>query len=122
MFQLNNNSRLPIYEQIVSEMKAQVVKGVLEPGDRVPSIRELAAILGVNPNTVSKAFQELERLEILITIKGKGTFITEQTGKMLSEKTIIDAKERLKEAIIHLRALGIKENQIKEWIKEMEEE
>lgn len=122
MFELDNKSRLPIYEQIVNEMQAQVVKGILEPGDRVPSIRELAALLGINPNTVSKAYQELERLEILSTVKGRGTFITEQTGKMLSEKTLLDAKKRLKEAIIHLKALGISEAEINNWVKEAEEE
>ncbi|EUJ30674.1 Uncharacterized HTH-type transcriptional regulator ydcR [Listeria grayi] len=122
MFELDNKSRLPIYEQIVNEMQAQVVKGILEPGDRVPSIRELAALLGINPNTVSKAYQELERLEILSTVKGRGTFITEQTGKMLSEKTLLDAKKRLKEAVIHLKALGISEIEINNWVKEAEEE
>ncbi|EFI84110.1 GntR family transcriptional regulator [Listeria grayi] len=122
MFELDNKSRLPIYEQIVNEMQAQVVKGILEPGDRVPSIRELAALLGINPNTVSKAYQELERLEILSTVKGRGTFITEQTGKMLSEKTLLDAKKRLKEAVIHLKALGISETEINNWVKEAEEE
>ncbi|MBC1921687.1 GntR family transcriptional regulator [Listeria grayi] len=122
MFELDNKSRLPIYEQIVNEMQAQVVKGILEPGDRVPSIRELAALLGINPNTVSKAYQELERLEILSTVKGRGTFITEQTGKMLSEKTLLDAKKRLKEAVIHLKALGISEAEINNWVKEAEEE
>lgn len=122
MFELDNKSRLPIYEQIVNEMQAQVVKGILEPGDRVSSIRELAALLGINPNTVSKAYQELERLEILSTVKGRGTFITEQTGKMLSEKTLLDAKKRLKEAVIHLKALGISEAEINNWVKEAEEE
>lgn len=122
MFELDNKSRLPIYEQIVNEMQAQVVKGVLEPGDRLPSIRELAALLGINPNTVSKAYQELERLEILSTVKGRGTFITKQTGKMLSEKTLLDAKKRLKEAVIHLKALGISEAEINNWVKEAEEE
>lgn len=122
MFELDIKSRLPIYEQIVNEMQAQVVKGILEPGDRVPSIRELAALLGINPNTVSKAYQELERLEILSTVKGRGTFITEQTGKMLSEKTLLDAKKRLKEAVIHLKALGISETEINNWVKEAEEE
>lgn len=122
MFELDNKGRLPIYEQIVNEMQAQVVKGVLEPGDRLPSIRELAALLGINPNTVSKAYQELERLEILSTVKGRGTFITQQTGKMLSEKTLLDAKKRLKEAVIHLKALGISEAEIHNWVKEAEEE
>lgn len=122
MFELDIKSRLPIYEQIVNEMQAQVVKGILEPGDRVPSIRELAALLGINPNTVSKAYQELERLEILSTVKGRGTFITEQTGKMLSEKTLLDAKKRLKEAVIHLKVLGISETEINNWVKEAEEE
>ncbi|MBW5766992.1 GntR family transcriptional regulator, partial [Listeria monocytogenes] len=66
MFTINTKSQLPIYEQIVQKIKEQVVKGVLQEGEKILSIREFASRIGVNPNTVSKAYQELERQEVII--------------------------------------------------------
>ena len=68
-------SRTPIYEQIIDSIKELVVKGVLEPGERLPSVRDMAKDMTLNPNTVQKAYQELERQGIISTLRGKGTFI-----------------------------------------------
>ena len=61
MFNLDYQSRLPIYEQIVEQFERYIAYGVLKPKEQVPSIRELAASLGINPNTVKKAYEELEK-------------------------------------------------------------
>lgn len=76
MFDIDLQSRTPIYEQLYKRVAAMTVRKELKPGDRLPSVRELAKELGVNPNTVSKAFQMLERDGLINTVPGKGSFIS----------------------------------------------
>ncbi|HEY8448953.1 MAG TPA: GntR family transcriptional regulator, partial [Bacillota bacterium] len=78
MFELDARKNLPIYEQVIRRVKELYLLGVLRPGDRLPSVRELAAQIVANPNTVSKAYQELERQGVIETRPGKGTFIAER--------------------------------------------
>ena len=65
----------PIYEQIVENFKMQIYKGILQEGDQMPSVRSLAVELSTNPNTVQKAFAELERQGFIYTVKGRGNFV-----------------------------------------------
>ncbi|HAO6469329.1 TPA: GntR family transcriptional regulator, partial [Listeria monocytogenes] len=108
----NTKSQLPIYEQIVQKIKEQVVKGILQEGEKILSIREFASRIGVNPNTVSKAYQELERQEVIVTVKGKGTFIANQKDKVSSPKKLAETKIKLKETILDLVYLGINVEEI----------
>lgn len=112
MFTINTKSRLPIYEQIVQKIKEQVVKGILQEGEKILSIRGFASRIGVNPNTVSKAYQELERQEVIVTVKGKGTFIANQKDKVSSPKKLAETKIKLKETILDLVYLGINVEEI----------
>ncbi|MBC2330259.1 GntR family transcriptional regulator [Listeria swaminathanii] len=112
MFTINTKSQLPIYEQIVQIIKEQVVKGILKEGEKIMSIREFASRIGVNPNTVSKAYQELERQEVIVTVKGKGTFIANQRDKVNSPKKLAETKVKLKETILDLVYLGINVEEI----------
>ena len=68
------NSR-PIYEQIVENFKLQMYKGILQADEQMPSVRSLAMELSTNPNTVQKAYTELERQGFIYTVKGKGNFV-----------------------------------------------
>ncbi|HLT59421.1 MAG TPA: GntR family transcriptional regulator [Limnochordales bacterium] len=74
--QLKLDQHSPIYMQIIDEFKRQVARGDLRPGDRIPSQRELAAMVQVNPNTVQRAYREMELMGITETLRGQGTFIT----------------------------------------------
>lgn len=76
-FHLDPSSGLPIYRQLVDQVKQAVVGGVLRPGDRLPSVRDLAVDLAINPHTVAKAYQELEREGVITVPRGKGAFIAE---------------------------------------------
>ncbi len=76
----------PIYLQIMEWIKRQAVRGVLRPGDRVPSVRDLARELQVNPNTVARAYRELEREGFLFTLRGQGTFITRDAARLARER------------------------------------
>jgi GntR family transcriptional regulator len=73
---------VPVYQQVVDGIKAAVASGLLRPGDRLPSVRELALELTINHNTVAKAYQELERERVIEVIRGRGTFVAARpTGR-----------------------------------------
>lgn len=75
MFSIDLTSRIPIYEQIYDKIVSLVVNGTLKENDQLPSVRSLAKDTGVNPNTVAKAYQELERNGIIYSVPGRGSFI-----------------------------------------------
>ena len=72
---INYQDSRPIYEQIVENFKTQMYKGILQEGDQMPSVRSLAVELSTNPNTVQKAYTELERQGFIYTVKGRGNFV-----------------------------------------------
>lgn len=86
MINLDYQSRTPIYEQIICEVERYVALGILKPNEQLPSIRDLANTLGINPNTVKKAYSELENKEVIVTISTKGTFITESINSVIDKK------------------------------------
>lgn len=100
MIKIDLKSNKPIYEQVVNEIKEDVIKGFLNPGDELPSVRKLAMDLSVTPNTVAKAYQELERLKIIETIRGKGTYISAEIDIKKVDKDKLKSIE--KELSIHL--------------------
>lgn len=82
--QFDNN--LPIYMQIMAYIKKQVISGQLKPGDKILSVRELATELQINPNTVQRTFQELEREGIVETRRGLGRYVTSEESKIMEIK------------------------------------
>lgn len=115
MIVIDYQSRTPIYEQIVLEIERYVVLGIYRPKQQIESIRELATSLGINPNTVKKAYDELERRGTITTISTKGTFITENTNKLLKSK-VEDKIKLIKEEIKELEKLGVSKEEILEKI------
>lgn len=111
MISINYQSRTPIYEQIVEQIERYIAFGVLKPMEQMQSIRELAASLGINPNTVKKAYEELEKRGAIITISTKGTFIAEKIDVVIDRK-INDKIKIIKEAIGELEKLGVKREEI----------
>ena len=88
MFQINLTSKVPIYEQLYRKIMELMVKGVLKEDDQLPSVRTLAKDLGINPNTVMKAYQELERNGIIYSIAGRGNFIAPMKDAVIYEKAL----------------------------------
>ena len=80
MIQLNYRDTRPIYEQIVGSIRSQIAAGILRSGDKLPSVRELAGQLSINPNTIQRAYRELEAKGVIQTIPGKGCFICGRVG------------------------------------------
>ena len=76
MFQIDLKSRKAIYAQIIDNFKRLIITGVLQPEDKVPSVRDLAQAITVNPNTVQKAYRELEKQGYIYTVLGQGSFIS----------------------------------------------
>lgn len=76
--QIDSKSGVPFYRQIIDQVKSAIVTGSIEPGDRLPTVRQLAVDLSVNPNTVSRAYTELELTGLVETQMGSGTFVGRQ--------------------------------------------
>jgi len=76
----------PIYLQIVEEIKKRAVRGLYSPGDQLPSVRDMARDMSVNPNTMSRAYMELEREGFIATRRGQGSFITEERSRIEAER------------------------------------
>ena len=94
MMEFNNN--IPIYLQIIDNIKQNIVVNKLKAGQKMPSVRELAGILKVNPNTIQRVYQELDREKITFTKRGMGTYVTEEENTIsslmqeISKKIILD--------------------------------
>lgn len=75
-------NRVPIYEQIITSVKSSVIDGLLRPDEPLPSVRTLAGELAINPNTIQKAYSELERQGIVYSVPGKGSFVSSDTAEI----------------------------------------
>ena len=116
LISIDYQSRVPIYEQIVKEVEKYIALGIIKPKDQIPSIRELASSLGINPNTVRKSYERLESLGIITTISTKGTFVADSSSIAIDNK-IQDSVLKIKEIIKELEALGLTEEEIIKKIK-----
>lgn len=119
LINLDYQGRVPIYEQIVSTIERYVALGVLKPNEQMPSIRELAANLGINPNTVKKAYDILEHKKVITTISTKGTFISNHTDEVLESRKQ-EELNKLKEQMKLLFSLGFSKKEILELIGKLE--
>lgn len=86
MLVIDKISRKPIYEQLVDGLEREIVTGLLQPQTQLPSIRELSATLGVNPNTVQRALQELDRIGIVVAAPGRGVFVADDAPAIIRER------------------------------------
>ena len=84
MIKIDNSSFVPIYEQIKAQLKLRIAGLILKPNDPLPSIRALASDLLINPNTVARAYREMEREGFICTRKGKGSFVSDDSVSLIS--------------------------------------
>ena len=111
MINLDYTNRTPIYEQIVNEIEKYVALGILKEKQQIMSIRELASHLGINPNTVKKAYTILENKNIITSISTKGTFIKENAS-LVKEQTINNYLSEINDIIEKLTKLGLSKEEI----------
>ena len=112
MIQIDYKSHKSIYEQIVDQIKYNTIKGYLKPGDAIPSIRKMALMIQVTPTTVAKAYQELERQQIIETIRGKGTFIAQQLTIQPDKAAVEKARGNLESVLMEFKLLGVDTQQM----------
>lgn len=115
------NSDRPIYAQLVEKLQMQIVSGFYHPGDRLPSVRDLAQEASVNPNTMQKAFSELERCGLILTRRTSGRIVTEDID-MIGKIKLELAKENIKAFLENMKQLGFAENEIVTLIEEITKE
>ena len=101
MFVIDVMSRVPVYEQIIKQVEEQVLTGILKEGDKLPSVRSLSVKLSINPNTIQKAYTELDRRQMIITVPGKGSFISQKAVE------VVGAREKIPELAKIIRDLAL---------------
>ena len=99
MISINYRDPRPIYEQVKESLRRLIVTGVLPPREKLPSVRELATSLAINPNTIQRAYRELEQLGLIYTVAGKGAFAASDGA----------AKEKRKQEILGTVSAGLRE-------------
>lgn len=111
----------PIYLQIIDRISKEIVRGALKPGDKLPSVRDMAIQSGVNPNTIQRTYSEMERMEIVVTKRGQGTFVTEDEGMLVRLKKSMET--RVVESFVQsMREIGASEKEILESVERFLEE
>lgn len=117
MFSIDFQSRIPIYEQIVNQVEKYITIGILNSNEQLPSVRQIAFELGINPNTIQRAYTELERRGIITSVVGKGSFVTDNIHPII-EKKIGDIVNNIKKQVDELENLGLSKKEIKNKIFE----
>ncbi len=110
----------PVYRQLMEQLEHAVIAGSYEPGDKLPSVRDLASEAGVNPNTMQKALAELERSGLLYSQRTSGRFITEDK-QMIDDLKYTMAREEALAFLEKMKALGLSLNDLIQLLKGLEE-
>ena len=106
VFLVNPKSKQPLYEQLVDQLRKQLFLGVIEAGQALPSVRQLATELGINPNTIQKAYRRMEAEGMIISVPGKGSFISDDLADML-KKQRDEQLEKTRQQIKTCREMGL---------------
>lgn len=106
MFLLNPKSKLPLYEQLVEQLRKQIVLGNAAPDSPLPSVRQLSVELGVNPNTIQKAYREMEQEGLIVSLPGRGSFVTSDVARMQERQRAAELAN-LEKALRLCREIGI---------------
>ena len=113
---LRNGSDDPIYQQIIDQVKAQIIEGKLMAGDALPSMRTLAAQLRISVITTKRAYQELERAGYIENFLGKGCFVKQQNTDFLREEAVRQTEEMLEQVCKKARLCGLSADDLKEMV------
>ncbi|MHC1694752.1 MAG: GntR family transcriptional regulator [Eubacteriales bacterium] len=111
MINIDSRDRKPIYEQLVENIKKLVLDKTLSPDEQLPSVRQLSMQLAINPNTIQKAYSQLEREGVIYTVSGKGNFISPDTDG-ITEAHNIQVMEELVKVLTSARSSGIEKARI----------
>ena len=104
MFNLNYGDHRPLYQQIIERYRELILTGVMKEGDKIPSVRELAASLAINPNTIQKAYKELENQGYILSSPAKGSFIAPVKG--VDRAKLEELRQKLRALIREMKYMG----------------
>lgn len=110
---INTSSMVPIYEQIIDQIKTMIRKQELKQNDQLPSVRALSKELKISALTVKKAYDELEREGFTVTVHGKGSYVTAANTELMMEEQKKEVEQDLEQAILKGRRFGISDEDIK---------
>ena len=115
LIQISYRDPRPIYEQVKDGFRTLILTGVLHPDEKMPSVRELATQLAINPNTIQRAYRELEQEGYICSVPGKGSFVADagDTAALRKKELLM----RLSEICAELRSLGVEESTMLEYIR-----
>lgn len=99
MYEINLQGSEPVYEQIIKLILSRMIAGLLKENDRIPSVRQFAESSGINPNTVSKAYKELEREGIIRSVSGRGTFVNSMNPEKIESIILADFDRETAQAL-----------------------
>lgn len=119
MFELDMRSRKPIYEQLVDKLKELIINEVLKSDEQLPSVRTMAQQLTINPNTIQKAYRELEIQGYIYSLKGKGSFVNPNNQNKNNEK-INAVMEQLEKLILEALYLGVSTRELTDLVQALD--
>ena len=119
---ISNSDRAPIYEQIVRQLKGQILSGLLPEGEALPSMRVLARDLRISVITTKRAYEELEREGFLVTVPGKGSFVAAQNREARREAVLCRIEEHLSQAVDAARAGAVGLDELTEMLNTLYQE
>ncbi|MDE5963845.1 MAG: GntR family transcriptional regulator [Eubacterium sp.] len=115
MISIDTRSREPIYQQLEKQIIKLINLGVYDINGPLPSVRSMACEIGVNPNTVAKAYKELEQQQVIYTVVGKGVYVSDNNTDRIKSLT----KEQLKAVLLELKGYGLKKEEVIEMINDL---
>jgi GntR family transcriptional regulator len=118
LFTIQQESKVPIFEQIVAQVIFNIASGSLEVGERIQSVRELGQKLVVNPNTVARAYQELERMGVITARRGLGMEVTAEAPELSRRHRQRIIRERLREALREAASSGLAPEEVRQLVDE----
>ncbi len=117
MFGIRIEGKAPIYEQLYEKISGLITSGVLAAGERLPTVRETARSLGINPNTVQRAYNRLEQEGFICSIPAKGSYVSD--NKAASDAKLKKASDELKQSMISAKNAGLPKESAKKIIDEV---
>ncbi len=114
---IRENDSLPIYEQIVREIKKAIIKKEIRPGDLLPSIRSLARELEISVITTKRAYEELEKEKLIYSVAGKGFYVKEPNRERLKEDQLCEIEEKMVHVVEQAKDMGVSLQEMKEMLE-----
>ncbi len=117
MITVDYKDKRPLYEQLAANITEMALSGELKPHEQLPSVRQLAVSMGINPNTIARAYGELERRGVIYSVLGKGSYINDDLAFVIEEKNK-KIEEKLRQAVKEAKSSGLSKDRIEKIVGE----